>query len=745
MAKRKRRNKKTSSKQIVKKGNKKESFFHLSEKLRRTIFSVLFFLLSIIIFFSFFNSSGAAGAWLKKIFFNLVGATIFFLPLIFILMGLIYAKTRYKKFIIPVLSAFFLIIIGISGFFEISNFGINLEEDAKSGGWIGRFFGKFLLNLFDFWISAIIFFCVILLGALILNQLMRGPFSEREASEERKKSFIPSIFKKVIGGKSSFEVKEIKEEEGIIQEEVTNDYRKKLIKEKEELKEKKEEKEQKEAEESLYQLPPLFLLENDKGTPNSGDIKINSNIIKRTFENFDILVDMSEINVGPTVTQYAFKPAEGIKLSRITSLSNDLSLALAAHPIRIEAPIPGRSLVGIEVPNKERAGVRLRNLVEQSEFQESPHRLLLVFGRDVSGIPVFANLAKMPHMLVAGATGTGKTIFLNNLIISLLYRNTPETLRLIMVDPKRVEFSNFANIPHLLAPIIYDVDKTCNALKWLVGEMERRLQVLADNKSRDIGSYNEKVEKENSKKKEGEEKRELMPYIVLIVDELADLMAAKGREIEAGIVRLAQIARAAGIHLILATQRPSVEVITGLVKANVTTRVTFQVASQVDSRTVLDTSGAERLLGAGDMLYISGDISKPKRVQAPYISEKELRDVVKWVKDQRIKEEDDLDELSENLERKLEEELPDGTEPFDFSDDAEEDLLYDDAKNIVIEIGRASASLLQRRLRIGYVRAARLLDALEERGVVGPADGAKPREVYFKKETDEDGNEWEKI
>ncbi len=451
---------------------------------------------------------------------------------------------------------------------------------------------------------------------------------------------------------------------------------------------------------------------------------------------------MGEIHTGPTVTQYTLKPAEGIKLSRITSLSNDLSLSLAAHPIRIEAPIPGRSLVGIEIPNRIRAEIRMRSMIESPVFKDPSTKLPLVLGKDVSGSHEFAKLEKMPHMLVAGATGTGKTIFLNVLILSLLYKNTPTTLRLILIDPKRVEFSNYADIPHLLAPIIYDVNKTCNALKWLVGEMERRLQVMSESKTRDIVGYNEAILKNNNKN--GVEKKELMPYIVLVVDELADLMSSKGREVEAGIVRLAQMARAAGIHLILATQRPSVEVITGLIKANVTSRATFQVASQVDSRTVLDVSGAEKLLGAGDLLFISGEISKPKRIQAPFVSEKEIRDVVKWIKSQYKEEVDEeKDELSENLEKDLETPTSEGMIDFSTSED-EEDSLYEEAKKLVIENRKASASFLQRRLRVGYARAARLLDILEDRGIVGPSDGAKPREIYAGSDNEEDDN-WQKI
>ncbi|RLC34901.1 MAG: hypothetical protein DRZ76_01640, partial [Candidatus Nealsonbacteria bacterium] len=484
-----------------------------------------------------------------------------------------------------------------------------------------------------------------------------------------------------------------------------------------------------------FHMPPINLLESDKGVPTAGDIRANGAIIKRTLQNFGIQVEMSEVNIGPTVTQYTLKPAEGVKLSKITTLSNDLSLALAAHPVRIEAPIPGKPLVGIEVPNKTRTTVRLRNLIEHQNFQNSISNLILALGRDVSGNAVFADLAKMPHLLVAGSTGTGKTVCLNSIVLSLLYQNSPEILRFILIDPKRVEFPVYNDIPHLLTPVIYDAQKSVNALKWLIGEMERRFDILSQNRSRDIASYNEKMVSQNL---------EPLPYIVLIIDELADLMAARGREMEAGIVRLAQMARAVGIHLIVATQRPSVEVITGLIKANITSRITFQVASQVDSRTVLDTSGAEKLLGLGDMLFISAEISKPKRIQGVYISDKEVKKVVKYIKSDEknhTQPEELIADLSESIEKTLED-----SGSSDFWGEREDPLLGE-AQRVVIEAKKASASLLQRRLRVGYARAARLIDMLEEKGVVGPGEGAKPREILIGS-TQEDGegnNEWKKI
>ena len=469
---------------------------------------------------------------------------------------------------------------------------------------------------------------------------------------------------------------------------------------------------------SEFRSPPLDLLEDDKGKPSSGDIKANANIIKRTLQNFDISVEMGEVNVGPSITQYTLRPAEGVKLSKITGLQNDLALALAAHPIRIEAPIPGKSLIGIEIPNKTIALVGLRSVLSQEDYQSSKTSLLLGLGRDVSGRVSFADLGKMPHLMIAGATGSGKSVAIHAIMMSLLYRNSPERLRFLLIDPKRVELTAYSGIPHILTPVITDAKKTILALKWAVGEMERRYELLAKAKVRDIGSY-------QGTNESGENP---MPFIVIVIDELADIMSVYPRELEASVVRLAQMSRAVGIHLIVSTQRPSVEVITGLIKANITSRIGFQVASQIDSRTILDMAGAERLLGNGDMLYMSGDTSKPRRIQGAFVSESEVRKVTQYLESEYS--EAGFEPLS------LEPEGGGGGTIFDsLSGDGEAgDELYKEAENLIVQAGKASASYLQRRLRVGYARAARLLDILESRGVIGPADGAKPREVLIKKE-----------
>ncbi|TSD02932.1 MAG: DNA segregation ATPase FtsK/SpoIIIE, S-DNA-T family, partial [Parcubacteria group bacterium Athens0714_26] len=469
-----------------------------------------------------------------------------------------------------------------------------------------------------------------------------------------------------------------------------------------------------------YTPPPLSLLKSSIEKPTSGDLRANANIIKRTLESFGIPVEMGEISIGPKVTRYTLKPAEGIKLSRITTLNQDLSLALAAHPIRIEAPIPGKSFVGIEVPNKSAAIVRLGSLMSFPEFTNSGP-LGFIIGRDVSGEPIVADIAKMPHLLIAGSTGSGKSVAIHTLLVSLLYKNSPDTLKLILIDPKRVELTVYNNIPHLISPVITEGKKSLGVFRWAIEEMEKRYEKLQSVGARDIKSYN-KLQTQDP-----------LNYLVIVVDELADLMSTYGRDIESSIVRLAQMARATGIHLVLSTQRPSVEVITGLIKANITSRMALQVASQIDSRTILDMAGAEKLLGGGDMLFVSSDLSKPKRIQGAYISEEELHKVTDFIRENNEATQTEESEENKNTSKF---ETPEPNRDVNFDDyTGDDDDLYDEALTVVRDAQKASASLLQRRLAIGYARAARLLDIMEERGIVGPGDGAKPREVYINKET----------
>jgi len=489
---------------------------------------------------------------------------------------------------------------------------------------------------------------------------------------------------------------------------------------------------------SPYIPPPISLLAKNKGKPEVGDVKANMNIIKRTLQNFGISVEMDEASIGPTVTRYAIKPAEGVRLSKIVALQSNLELALAAAPVRIEAPIPGKSLVGIEVPNISRTTLGLAPLISDEAYTSSDKPLLVALGRSITGSAHFADLARMPHMLVAGATGAGKSVAIHDFIVSLLYRCGPERLRFIMVDPKRVELTLYNSIPHLLTPVITDAKKAILALKWLAKEMDRRYNILEAEAVRDISSYHQNVVvpavEKASKTESDKPLPEAMPYIVVIIDELADIMTAYPRELEAGIVRLAQMSRAVGIHLVLSTQRPSVKVITGLIKANIPARVALQVSSQIDSRTILDTGGAEKLLGAGDMLFLSGEMSKPRRIQAPYITEKEVKDVVAHIV------RDNEGTLPSEIDFSDAAKVGGGTDPIfasmDGGDD-EDDELYPQAKQTVIEAGKASTSYLQRKLGVGYARAAKLIDMLEDRGVIGAADGAKPRDIIGAGNADE--------
>lgn len=693
----------------------------MPEESKRYVFGALIVLLAVILSLSFFEKAGLAGGIIFSALNYLIGKSVFLLPLVLVLGGLVFFLSRYEKFLGGVSLALLLIIFGVSVFLEC------ISPGAKNGGYLGYLISLPFLKLFGSLVTEIIFATIIICSGIIFAYLLKPAEREDRFSPEERK---PTLLKRVFAPK--FQVKEVEPPATFAKES-------KIVKEPPPELKSKTTPLSKAAGGEEYPFPPLDLLEEERGAPSAGDVRTNSAVIKKTLENFEIPVEMSEINIGPTVTQYTLKPADGIKLSKITTLSNDLSLALASHPIRIEAPVPGKSLVGIEVPNRVRAQVRLRNLISNPQFQKSASNLTFALGKNVSGNPVYADLSRMPHLLVAGSTGTGKTVQLNSIILSLLYRNSPEILRFIFIDPKRVEFSVYQGLPHLLTPVIFDAQRTVNALKWLISEMERRFDVLSAEKARDIAGYNEII-----LRNEGE----VMPYIVLIVDELADLMAARGKEIEAGIVRLAQMARAVGIHLVLATQRPSVEVITGLIKANITSRVTFQVASQVDSRTVLDMAGAEKLLGQGDLLFVSAEISKPVRVQGAYVSEKEVRKVVNWINSNLKSQSSKIEEGA--LENELAGDLAKGLEAPETEIEnfyGGEDPLYEEARRLVIEAKKASSSLLQRRLRVGYARAARLIDMLEERGVVGPADGAKPREIYFKSESEESSvdDDWKKV
>ncbi len=462
-----------------------------------------------------------------------------------------------------------------------------------------------------------------------------------------------------------------------------------------------------------YKLPPLNLVHKParRGQRSNKDLADIVRLLEETLASFGVKVKVTRVTQGPTITRFEVQPAPGVKVSKITSLSDDIALSLAAPDVRIEAPIPGKSAVGIEVPNREVAIVHFREVLESEDFQESASKLSLALGKDIAGSPIIADLTRMPHLLIAGATGAGKSVCINTIIASIVYKAKPDEVKLLLIDPKMVELTNYNGIPHLIAPVVTEPAKAAGALKWIVTEMETRYELFAAAGVRDIVRYNFIT----AEKKEAETKP--LPYVVVIIDELADLMMVAPGEVEEAICRLAQMARAAGIHLIVATQRPSVDVITGLIKANIPSRIAFAVSSQIDSRTILDTGGAEKLLGRGDMLYHPIGISKPIRVQGCFVADKEVKNIVDYLIQQARPE---YCEIPETTLSTVKSEEP-------------EDELFHKAAQVFFENNTASVSLLQRRLKIGYSRAARIMDMLEDKGVVGQSEGSKPREILLTK------------
>lgn len=656
-------------------------------------------------------SVGYAGAFGRVVYFTLqetlFGVGYFLLPLSFVLLAIGLFRQRDPEGFggTRILGASILFLSGIALLSVIGSYG------GLVGSWVAYPF----VSLFDVIFGSLVLVAIAIVGALLaldtpitLPSFARAEETEdEEDADEDEEVAVQSYEEETPAPVATFAQKkpEKKPEPAIKSEEVPVAAGFQLV-------------------DVAYNPPPLSLLEREKGKPETGDVKASANIIKRTLQNFGITVEMDEVAIGPTVTRFALKPAEGVRLQKIVGLQNNLELALAASPIRIEAPIPGKSLVGIEVPNQKKATVALASMLADDKFQAEKRPLYCALGRDIAGAPHYLNLAKMPHLLVAGATGSGKSVTLHTMLASLLYRNGPATLRFIMIDPKRVELTLYNGIPHLLTPVITDPKKAILSLKWAGKEMERRYNLLESHAVRDIGSYHENiVAKWDPNNAEDGASPDQMPYIVIVIDEIADIMQTYPRELEAAVVRLAQMSRAVGIHLILSTQRPSVNVITGLIKANVPARIALQVASQIDSRTILDSPGAENLLGAGDMLFQSADMAKPHRIQTAFVSENELKEIAGYIKKHNERATDDIAITAQTNDAS-----PNALFSATLDDDADDDL-FADAKQTVEEAGKASTSLLQRKLRIGYSRAARLMDILEEKGIIGPQDGARPREV----------------
>jgi len=709
------------------KNGKKENGSGLKTQTKHGILAIVFFVLALFFLMAAFNITGVAGHFIYEKLYYLLGFGYILLPALLVLLGASFVKSETPEIgWTRAISATMFLLSGLGV--------IDIVSGSHKGGLLGEILSTPFMSLFDTYASIIFLGAILIISILVIFDAkldMALLFKKLWNLIKKEKNTEPVEVKE-----STAEVAEDEKTEE--EEETTGEKIKKALGihkniNKEDEEEEMPIKKRKGGLVSTYVPPPLSLLEEDQGKPNTGDIKANANIIKRTLLNFGIEVEMDEITIGPTVTRYALKPAEGMKLSRIIGLQNDLSLALAAHPIRIEAPISGKSLVGIEIPNRSKSIVGLATLLSDDKFQSSPKPLTIALGRNISGKSVFGNLAKMPHCLVAGTTGSGKSVAIHAMITSLLYRNGPDDLKFILIDPKRVELTLYNNIPHLLTPVITEAKKTILALKWAAKEMDRRYDILEAESVRDIESYHNNVfgKAKSKKNSDGidEVNADRLPYIIIIIDELADIMSSYPRELESAIVRLAQMSRAVGIHLILSTQRPEVNVITGLIKANIPARVALKVSSQVDSRTILDAGGAEKLLGAGDMLYSSGE-AQPERLQSAFISENEVKKVVKYLADayrDEVSEEIALTSGSISADKSIFESTLE-----DEDDSGDDDEMYEEARICVMEAGKASTSYLQRKLKLGYARAARLMDKLEERGVIGPGDGAKPREVLEK-------------
>ncbi len=710
------RKKKKRQRQKTKKENKQGMFDDLSPQTRQAIGAVFTAAFGIFILFALFGSAGPVGSYTDTALDFLFGAGAWLTPFICALYIYVLLNPRDDEEVsVSKVVGTILLSIALLGSLELYTEGL--------GGTVGWLLKAPLAYLLGGTFAGIVLFTLVLVSVfLIFNTGLGFKRKPKEEFEEDDDEIIDI----------ELDLPEADEEPAEEDEEQSEKPLAAVAKKVSKMTKGQPNEITVKNFSGTYVPPSLSLLVKETGKAQIGDVKANANMIKRTLKEFGISVEMDAVESGPTITRYALKPAQGVRISRIAGLQQELQLALKANSIRIE-PIPGKSLVGVEVPNQSRATVRLSSMLATPEYTDSPHPLMVALGKDVTGNVHFSNIARMPHGLIAGTTGSGKSVSIHNIIVSLLFRNSPDQLRFILVDPKRVELTLYNKIPHLLTPVITDAKKSIRALSWAVKEMERRYDILESEQVQNITSYHKNVYKpaKEAWEKDGalEEDRgnlpESLPYIVIILDELNDLMQAFPRELEACIVRLAQMSRAVGIHLILATQRPSVNVITGTIKANVPTRVALAVASQVDSRTILDTVGAEKLLGAGDMLYLSSDSPRPFRLQSAFISEEEIKEVVEYLRKQDAHELDTLD-FSEAAQES-------GGDSFfnaiAGNDEDTGDELYEDARMAVIEAGKASTSYIQRKLRVGYSRAARLMDLLEENGVIGPQDGSRAREI----------------
>jgi len=741
--------------------------FNIGGDIKRSVAAIALFALALLILFGFIGKAGVVGETLDKMTGILIGWTKFIFPIFLTAAGIVLLLRKETSFYVSKLVGLLTALVALSGFFHWLynvNEMKNVAAAGSGGGYLGYAVAYGAVKYLEKPGGLVVILALFLMGIVIsFDFSLVSIFHKWKEREEMKKAEVLLAEKEAVPDYIEEEKGEATEEAHVAEQEIDGNIKKiefvegadRYVDQKlfdtlssgvDSLKKKIRKSRRNTAESFLkpdngdWQLPPTDLLEPSKTVADPGDRKKNEEVLLRTFKHFGIEGEIGDTTVGPTVSQYTFRPAFGIKLSRVLALQNDLALALSARSIRIEAPIPGKPWVGIEIPNRKPADVKLREILEAKEFLGRKSNLTLAIGKDVSGSYVLGNLGKMPHLMIAGATGAGKSVAVNSIIVALLYQNSPKDLKFIMVDPKRVELYLFNKIPHLLADVIVENKKAFSVLKWAVSEMERRYRLMQDLSSKDIISFNQKVEAGEKRRYSDletgevvEEEISKMPYIVIVIDEVAELMVSHGKEVEGAIVRLAQLARAVGIHLIVSTQRPEVKIITGLIKSNITTRIAFQVPTQVDSRTILDIAGAEKLLGNGDMLYVESNSPKPKRVQGPLITENEIKNVVKFILEQKKRyEEKTGEEMTQDIN---------GASPEDIKETEDENEgdgdIYEQAKEEVIRSGKASATYLQRRLKIGYPKAARILDMLEDKGIIGPADGAKPREVYASKSSGE--------
>lgn len=705
--KRKKVSKKKKSSDESKKGN--SAFW-------RQAYAFLMILVAFLVFLGGFNAGGNGPIWIFDQFAKAMGFATFFAPVVIVYWAVI--KFKNKEHVIPVskLIGGMMVLATMASMFHVfvpTENSLKYASDGAYGGYLGYGINSALLGFLNMTTAFVVYAVFLLISFLFTFSIAPKSFVK----------VLLNLFKRRDKDTDLDSLKKPVAQTNIaIHENVPVEHNQSSDKQSSVNKSFKNTATKLTAAENHtaltvqsdpnWKLPSVDLLNKQQDKADAGDVQGNAEIIKQTLAHFKIDVGMEGANVGPRVTQFTLKPPTGVKLQKIVALENNIALDLAAQSIRIEAPIPGQKAVGIEVPNIKSATVRLSGILQSAEWRNLKNTLGFAVGKDISGQAVVGALDKMPHLLVAGQTGSGKSVMINTLLTSLLYRNSPADLKLILVDPKQVELTPYNDIPHLLTPVITEPERCISALKWSVAEMERRYRTLKDKGQRNIAEYN---------KLEGEDP---MPYIVIVIDELADLMMMAARDVEALIVRIAQKARAVGIHLVLATQRPSVDVITGLIKANVPGRIAFTTQSQVDSRTILDQVGAEKLLGMGDMLYSTSEMPKPIRVQGALITDEETHKVTDFLRSQQAPNYDD-EVVSQPVQLNGKGGVVYGSDAGDSVDDS----AWEDAVRVVIESRKASTSYLQRRLRIGYSRAARLIEAMEEQGIVGPADGAKPREV----------------